>query len=118
MYDPLGLASPVLLQGKLLYRETCAQKSAWDNPLPEDLAVKWKKLEENVPDTVTVQCWAPCYEDEIHEVELHAFGDASGQGVCAAVYAVVTSQGLITDLPNKGLPFPDWISYQAISQSI
>ena len=114
VYDPLGLASPVLLEGKLLYRETCVQKSAWDSPLPEDLAVQWKKWEQNIPDAVTVQRCVPLYEEEIHEIQLHAFGDASGRGVCAAVYAVVTqtsgtSQGLITAkarLAKQGLTIP------------
>ena len=77
------------------------QKSAWDSMLPEDLAIQWKKWEDNIPDAVTVQRCVPRYEEEIHEIQLHAFGDASGRGVCAAVYAVVTqasgtSQGLIT----------------------
>ena len=90
MYDPLGLASPVLLEGKLLYRETSVQKSAWDSPLPEDLAAQWKKWEENIPDAVTVERCVPRYEEEIHQIQLHAFVDASGRGVCAAVYAVVT----------------------------
>ena len=114
MYDPLGLASPVLLEGKLLHRETCVQKSAWDSPLPEDLAVQWKKWEENIPDAVKVQRCVPLYEEEIHEIQLHAFGDARGRGVCAAVYAVVaeasgTSQGLITAkarLAKQGLTLP------------
>ena len=112
--DPLGLASPVLLEGKLLYRETCVQKSAWDTSLPEEFAVEWKKWEENIPDTVTVQRWAPCYEEEIHKIQVLAFGDASGQGSCAAVYAVVTqasgtSQGFITAkarLAKQGLTIP------------
>ena len=114
VYDPLGLASPVLLEGKLLYRETCVQKSAWDSPLPEDLAVQWRKWEQNIPDVVTVQRCVPLHQEEIQEIQLQAFGDASGRGVCAAVYAVVTqasgaSQGLITAkarLAKQGLTIP------------
>ena len=30
IYDPLGLVSPVTLQGKLIYRAVCDKKSAWD----------------------------------------------------------------------------------------
>ena len=56
----------------------------------------------------------PLYQEEIEEVTLHAFGDASGRGVCAAVYAVVTqnsgiSHGLITAkscLAKQGLTTP------------
>ena len=41
------------------------------------------------------------YQEEIDEIQLHGFGDASDREVCAAVYAVVKqapgiSQGLIT----------------------
>ena len=37
IYDPLGLASPLTLQGKLIYRETCATKLAWDTDLEGSL---------------------------------------------------------------------------------
>ena len=114
VYDPLGLASRVLLEGKLLYRETCVQKSAWDSPLPEDLVVQWRKWKQNIPDVVTVQRCVPLHQEEMQEIQLHAFGDASGRGVCAAVYAVLTqasgaSQGLITAkarLATQGLTIP------------
>ena len=35
IYDPLGLVSPTILQRKMLYREACDGKYAWDAPLPE-----------------------------------------------------------------------------------
>ena len=35
VYDPLGIVSPVMLEGKVLYRESCIQKNAWDPPLSE-----------------------------------------------------------------------------------
>lgn len=35
VYDPLGLVSPVMLEGKLIYIEICNQKLAWDAPLPD-----------------------------------------------------------------------------------
>ena len=34
-YDPLGLVSPVMLEGKLIYREICHQKLTRDAPLPD-----------------------------------------------------------------------------------
>ena len=37
IYDPLGLAAPTTLQGKLLYREACEEKCAWDAPLSAEL---------------------------------------------------------------------------------
>ncbi|XP_068747453.1 uncharacterized protein [Montipora capricornis] len=35
VYDPLGLVSPMMLEGKLIYRAICNQKLAWDAPLPD-----------------------------------------------------------------------------------
>ena len=42
-----------------------------------------------------------CAQEQIEEIELHAFGDASKNGVCATVPAVVrqssgVNQGLVT----------------------
>ena len=34
IYDPLGLVTPVTLTGKLLYRDVCNAKLAWDTKLP------------------------------------------------------------------------------------
>lgn len=114
VYDPLGLVSPVMLEGKLLYRESCSQKSAWDAVLPEEISKQWRKWERGLPEMVPIRRSIPVYQEEIEVIQLHAFGDASGRGVCATVYAVVTqasgvSQGLITAksrLAKQGLTIP------------
>ena len=56
----------------------------------------------------------PMHQDEICSIDLHAFGDTSGQGTAAAVYAVVNqeqgvTQGLIkakARLAKKNLTIP------------
>ena len=114
VYDPLGIVAPVMLEGKLLYRDTCDQKKAWDAPLPEEIADWWSKWEKGLLEAVSVKRSIPLYQEEIDEIQLHAVGDASGWGVCAAVYAVVmqasgVSQGLITAkscLAKQGLTIP------------
>ena len=53
-------------------------------------------------------------KEPIQEIQLHTFGDASGYGVCAAVYAIVTqksgiTQGLVSAksrLAKQGLTIP------------
>ena len=114
VYEPLGIVSPVMLEGKLLYRDTCHQKKAWDAPLPEEIADWWRKWERGLSEALSVKRGIPLYQEEIDEIQLHAVGDASGRGVCAAVYAVVmqasgVSQGLITAkscLAKQGLTIP------------
>ena len=44
IYDPLGLASPVTLVGKMLYREACDARTLWDYELPKELKSMWREL--------------------------------------------------------------------------
>ena len=114
IYDPLGLASPLSLTGKMLYREACNLKCAWDQALPIDLGKKWKRWERELPERIaTVRSLAE-YQEPVTSITLHAFGDASGNGVAAATYAVVSqpsgqTQGLVTAkarLAKQGLTIP------------
>ncbi|XP_064622349.1 uncharacterized protein LOC135484645 [Lineus longissimus] len=42
IFDPLGLVAPVLLKGRLILQELCGQKADWDDPVPEDISMKWE----------------------------------------------------------------------------
>lgn len=114
IYDPLGLASPISLGGKLLYRDVCDAKLNWDAKLPRELMQSWTRWEERLPEQLTVPRSLAAYQEDIQSIELHAFGDASGKGVAAAVYAVVVqesgvNQGLVVArarLSKKGLTIP------------
>ena len=107
----VGLVSPVIPEGKRLYREMCIQKLGWDTPLPDDVAKTWRECEQSLPESVSVSRSIPICQEPIQEVKLHAFGNARGYGVCAAVQAVVSqasgiSQGLIaakSRLAKEGL---------------
>lgn len=86
IYDPLGLVSPLTLEGKLIYRDVCNAKTPWDAALNENHLVQWERSlpsEEEVPRSIVK------YQEKVEEIEFHVFGDASTQGVGAAVYAVI-----------------------------
>lgn len=114
IFDPLGLASPISLGGKLLYRDVCDAKLNWDAKLPRELIQSWTRWEERLPEQLTVPRSLAAYQEDIQSIELHAFGDASGKGVAAAVYAVVVqesgvNQGLVAArarLSKRGLTIP------------
>jgi hypothetical protein len=114
IYDPLGLVSPQVLLGKFIYRETCNRKIGWDAPIEEDLKRKWLLWEQNLPKQVSTPRSLVRFREEIESIELHAFGDASGEGVSIAVYAIVhqpsgVSQGLVaakSRLAKRGLTIP------------
>ena len=99
IYDPLGLVPPVTLKGKTIYRETCKAKTAWDASLPEPQAAEYGRWVKELPRRVTVPRAVTTQREAVEEIELHTFGDASGKGVCAALYAIV-KQG---DDTNVGL---------------
>ena len=61
IYDPLGLVSPTILQGKLLYREICEANVAWDGELPKPLQKQWNDWSINLAELFTVQRWLRTY---------------------------------------------------------
>ncbi|XP_015779794.1 PREDICTED: uncharacterized protein LOC107357669 [Acropora digitifera] len=89
VYDLLGLATPLTLQGKLIYREICNLKVPWDAQLSKQLVKKVGSWEQSLPIGVTVPRPVAHYREPVADLQLHAFGDASTQGVGAAVYAVI-----------------------------
>ena len=74
----------------------------------------WVQWEERLPEQLTVPRSLAVHQEEVQSIELHAFGDASGKGAAAAVYAVVVqessvNQGLVAArarLAKKGLTIP------------
>mgnify|MGYP001796176151 CR=1 FL=1 len=43
IYDPLGLISPFILQGRRIIQELCQGKFDWDERVSDDLAELWEK---------------------------------------------------------------------------
>ena len=77
------------LTGKLLKRVACDFKVAWDTQLPSELVNKWLKRESQLPASVSTVRALPKYREEVSGIDLHCFGDASGQGVqqlCMQLY--------------------------------
>lgn len=114
IYDPLGLVSPLTLKGKFIFRDVCISKVAWDAQLPEQIAKEWLQWEKILPQEVVVPRCLTIQQEQIEEIELHAFGDASAKGVAAAVYSIVRQQsgvnvGLVAAkarLAKQGLTIP------------
>ena len=114
VYDPLGVASPTTLVGKLLYREVCDSRLPWDEKLSDRIGQEWLKFVRCLPNKVEVLRSIPRFKEPIEGVQLHVFGDTSGVGTSAAVFAVITqasgvSKGLIaakSRLAKKNLTIP------------
>ena len=90
VYDPLGLISPVLLKGNIVYRKICEAKVRWDGSLPDELSKRWSRWESSLPNRVPFPRSIPANSEPIKEMQINSFGDASKKG--AAVYAIVKQQ--------------------------
>ena len=88
LYDPLGLLSPVVLQGKQMLQELCRLKIGWDGDVPEEIRRKWSRWLASIPELqrFTVQrCWKPVGFENA-QVQVHHFADASENGFGTASY--------------------------------
>ena len=88
IYDPLGLASPFLLVGRLILQQLVKDQYQWDEEIPHDKQAAWErwkedllKLQVRVP-----RCFKPANFGEIVYFSLHTFCDASDVGYGIASY--------------------------------
>jgi hypothetical protein len=99
IYDPLGLVSPITLQGKLVFRDVCDSRIGWDSNLPDNLQKRWLKFEKSLPERISIPRPLAPYHQPVDSAELHVFGDASTEGVGTVVYSVVRqAEGVTTSL--------------------
>ena len=92
IYDPLGLVSPLTLEGKLVYRAACKSKAPWDAKLDNKLSQRWENWERSTPKNKSIPRPIVDYRELVDELELHTFGDASTQGVSTTVYSIARQQ--------------------------
>jgi hypothetical protein len=114
IYIPLGIASPITLQGKIIYRDICDAKLPWDFELNGTLRNRWSLWEQALLAVVTVPRPIAPYREPITDIHLHGFGNVSKQGVCASVYALTKQDSGDTQmlvaaksrLARRGLTIP------------
>ena len=111
IYDPLGFIQPVLLIGKILFRNLYDLRMPWDNEIPQEIenkSVKWVNglnIKIEIPRSISIR---------ETNIDIHLFSDASMNGVWTVQYAVIyqpnkISQGLITSksrLAKRNLTIP------------
>ena len=97
IFDPLGLVSPFVLQGKRLLQDACILGLSWDDVLPPELNSRFQNWLSYVPSLVDFQISRSVKPCEFVEniCELHHFCDGStvGYGVCSYL-RLVDQQGL------------------------
>eukprot|EP00057_Strongylocentrotus_purpuratus_P002977 XP_003725633.2 PREDICTED: uncharacterized protein LOC100892397 [Strongylocentrotus purpuratus] len=87
LYDPLGLIAPVTLRGRQIVQELCREGADWDDPLTDEMKMRWGKWRQDVICLQNVsipRCYKPVEFKEVKSAQLHHFSDAStiGYGNC------------------------------------
>ena len=89
IYDPLGLVSPFVLEGRQIIQSLCHNKYGWDEPINEDTKQKWLKWKSKLrmlEDIKINRCYKPKGFGNILSCSLHYFSDASEDGYGQATY--------------------------------
>ena len=100
VYDPLGIISPTMAEGKHIYREACEEKKGWNAEVSQELKKQWHKWNKQLKN-VKVPRSLTGNSKETKVIELHVFADASNLACSAVTIAVVehssgTIKGLLT----------------------
>lgn len=89
VFDPLGLASPVTIQGRALLRELTCDTSDWDAPLPEGKRSEWVTWRDSLLELKELhipRTYTPDSLTNAQRLELCVFSDASTMAIGAVAY--------------------------------
>ena len=88
-YDPLGLAVPHVVQGRMVLQELTRLRTGWDDPVPTEVGEEWTKWLSGLrclSDARVSRCYSPSGLSAATAVSLHHFSDASLKGYGTASY--------------------------------
>jgi hypothetical protein len=79
IYDPVGMACPMLLVGREINQELCKLKLAWDETLPDDIISRWNAWLNDLKNMncKITRCFHAENRSDIKRCEIHNFSDAS-----------------------------------------
>ena len=89
-YDPSGLIQFVIIPLKIIFQEACKLKADWDDPVPSELEVKWRRTINEIKGLgrlVVPRCYCYCdIPNQIVHLGMHGFSDDSLSAFGACVY--------------------------------
>ena len=102
IYDPIGIACPVVLGGKLIQRKILPRKDEdnnlekydWDDPLPLDLLEEWQSWKRSIiglENLKVARCLIPKGEGTYHR-SMNVYADASEEAIGHVIYIKTTSE--------------------------
>ena len=112
LFDPIGIATPVTIQAKILIQKVWTQHIEWDEPLGTQLAREWQEIAEDLTQLHQVKIKRQYLENfNPAHLHIHAFSDASIKAYGAVVYlcshtdtTFVIAKSRVTPLKSQTLP--------------
>ncbi|XP_006815778.1 uncharacterized protein LOC100370012 [Saccoglossus kowalevskii] len=83
VFDPIGLAAPFILPGKILLQELCHHGIGWDDEISKKDLQKWHGWEVDLPQLKKIsvpRCFKPVDFGKVVSCQVHNFSDASERG--------------------------------------
>ena len=84
IFDPMGFAAPLLVQGKILLRDITLSGTEWDAVLDQSHIEKWQTWKDSILtlENLTVPRMFVSYSlTKVDRLELHIFSDASAKAI-------------------------------------
>ncbi|KAH9643464.1 hypothetical protein HF086_017245 [Spodoptera exigua] len=86
IFDPLGLISPSVLEAKIIMQKMWSLNLQWDNHVPHDIEVLWKKFIQSLSALKQLVIPRRVFYDSSKHIQLHIFCDASQNAYGGCVY--------------------------------
>ena len=89
IFDPIGIASPVVVAARMLIQKCWVHELPWDVPVPSSIESLWNQWREGSQDWNKYEIprvLMPTRKAKIKGTQLHCFCDASGDAYCAVIY--------------------------------
>ena len=96
-FDPLGLATPVIVRGKILLRKLWQDKLDWDDPIPVTMSNEWDNINSDLSDLSNIKFPRRVLDTEARTPnKLVIFSDSSKKAYGFCVYGVNVDEGSST----------------------
>ncbi|XP_055614291.1 uncharacterized protein LOC129760657 [Uranotaenia lowii] len=97
IYDPLGLISLFVVQGKIIVQDVWRSKIDWDEEISTEMTARWKlwlNTLQQIKEFQIPRCYFPNYNEKSYDnLQLHIFTDASEQACAAVAYFRIVEKG-------------------------
>ncbi|VEN64130.1 unnamed protein product [Callosobruchus maculatus] len=90
LFDPLGLAGPVLIQAKLILQDLCRLSLSWDDVVPPEVQTFFVNFCKDLRSLVNIKIPRQAIIKNSADIEIHGFCDSSEKsyGACVMLRSV------------------------------